>query len=388
MSNLSFFSRLREGLRAGAVNTPTPVFFLVGGVALTMVVGLVVQTVAPRPPLIVIADSGMFAEGAESLGESGLFVESDYLAGEGLSSQPGQGTVYEMVLEGTPEGALRTLGSFFGVTGDALQSEYFSPQWQGYVVGSEDWSAPSVTVTWNGSGGWYYSNPSAYVDPICEEIPAPEGSGELPGWECYPPEPGLALPSPAEAKALAQEAFRVGGLEVATEDIYVLSDDEWGIGVSATMVVGGEPTALEWTMFWVPGPTLASATGHSARAVSRGLFDTVSPEHAVQRLASGSWWGAPALDYEHSDHQGHAQESSWGEGQPLEARERTIIGSTATSVLVWDALGGQWIVPGYLLRYGQEEWERAAVISLQEGVIKLQEVMGIDESPPREDGSE
>jgi hypothetical protein len=55
---------------------------------------------------------------------------------------------------------------------------------------------------------------------------------------------------------------------------------------------------------------------------------------------------------------------------------------------VWDALGGQWIVPGYLLRYGQEEWERAAVISLQEGVIKLQEVVGIDESPPREDGSE
>jgi hypothetical protein len=57
-------------------------------------------------------------------------------------------------------------------------------------------------------------------------------------------------------------------------------------------------------------------------------------------------------------------------------------------VLVWDALGGQWIVPGYLLSYGQEEWERASVISLKEGVIKLQEVTTIDESPPQEDVEE
>ena len=388
MPNPSPFSRLRQGLWARARNTPTPVFALAVGVALTMGVGLVVQTVAPQPPLIVIADSGTFAEGADSLSESSLFVEFDYLAGKGLSSQPGQGAVYEMVLEGTPEGALRTLGTFFGVEGDVFQSEYFSPQWQGYVMGSQDWSGPSLTMTWNGSGGWYYSDPSVYVDPICEEIPAPEGSGELPGWECYPPETGLALPSPAEAQALAQEAFRVGGLDVATEDIYVLSDDEWGIGVSATMVVGGEPTALEWTMYWVPGPTLASASGHSGRAVSRGLYDTVSPVDAVRRLASGSWWGAPAVDYEHFDHDVHAEESSLGEGQPFEASELTIIGSTATSVLVWDAFGGQWIVPGYLLRYGQEEWERASVISLKEGVINLQEVTTIDESPPQEDGEE
>lgn len=354
----------------GITALPRPVSYLGLSALLVIATGIVVQSVAPPKPLIVISDSGMFAEGSEFSGDSSLYLQVDYLAGDQLSQEEGSAPVYEMVLEGTPEGVLATLGDVFEVEGEAAQSDYYSLDWPGYAMGAEDWSGPSLVLTWNGSGSWYYSDPAAYPEPLCEEIPAAEGSDELPGWECVPDNPELPLPSAAQATTRALEAFQAVGLEATLEDVHVLADDEWGIGVSVSSRVNGQPTALEWTMFWAPGPVLASASGHSSKAVKRGNFDTISPFAAVDRLVSGSWWGAPAVDYDHLDsfhsHDGPLVTDGLLDGGPV-----TIISSTPTSLLVWDSSGGQWIVPGFFLSYGEEEWEQSAVISLSSDVLSI-----------------
>jgi len=50
-------------------------------------------------------------------------------------------------------------------------------------------------------------------------------------------------------------------------------------------------------------------------------------------------------------------------------------------LLVWDASGTAWLVPGYIMRHGSEPWNASAVISVEEGVIALPEPTGIDIMP-------
>jgi len=380
---LSAATRIVAVAKTVAASAPRPVVILASGMVATVVVGGVVQVFAPeRAPLIVLADSGFSAAESQMPGDSFRFAEADYRAGAELSDKPGEGVVYEMVLGGTPEDRVSELGRYFGVEGEPRPSEYFDPQWPGYVVGPEDWSGPSVVLSWNGSGTWYYSNPDAYPESICEEVSATESVEGVTGIECRTPDPVGPLPSPEEAKAEAAEAFRAGGFVVSTDAIEVLVDDEWGIGVSATTPVGGSATALEWSMYWAPGPILASASGHAATAVSRGTYDTISPVAALERMSSGRWWGAPPLDYDnlypeefYADGVPYDAPVEQDSGEPL----RVEVGSsTPTLLLVWDALGGAWLVPGYLMRFGEQEWESSVVIAVGDGVIQIQEVMLID----------
>lgn len=381
----SLLQRLASSLRALITELPRPVSYLGLSVLLVMVTGVIVHSVAPPKPLIVLSDSGIFAEGSEFSGDSSLYVHVEYQAGDQLSQETGTGPVFEMILKGTPEGVLATLGDVFDVEGEASQSDYYSSDWPGYALGAEDWSGPSLVLTWNGSGSWYYSDPAAYPEPLCEEVPAPEGSDELPGWECVQADPDLPLPSAADAQTMALDMFRQAGLEAELDDVHILTNDEWGVGVSIASQVNGQDTALEWTMFWAPGPVLASASGHSSEAVYRGEYETISPYQAVERLASGSWWGAPAVDYDHLDGGFHSHDGPLVMDGSLGTEPLRIISSTTTSLLVWDSNGGQWIVPGFFLSYGEEEWERSAVVSLSDEVLQFEDTVAPPSLPQRED---
>jgi len=347
---------------------PVPVIVAAAGVIATFTLGLVVQVTAPTSPLIVLADSGIFAEGSEFAGDPAFTL--DYVAGPELSGNPGAGSVYEMVVEGSPADVLSRLAPLFSLEGEPRESRDYSEAWPGYVVGDEDWENPSLLLTWKGSGSWFYTNPTAYPEPVCEEIPAEEGSEELPGWECSA-DPGLALPTASEARRMAWDLFRNAGLEASFEDVVVLTDDEWGVGVSAASRVAGEKTALEWTMFWAPGPVLASATGHSATAVYRGEHETVSPRDAVDRVSSGSWWGAPPIDYEAPHDDFHAQESLVLDDSFFD-EPIIVTGATTTSLLIWDSDGGQWIVPGYALSFGDSDSAATAVVSLTADTLRIE----------------
>jgi hypothetical protein len=384
-------------------------------------VSLVLTTVVTptQEPLFALAQSGGgVSEMAASDARLGWWVEFDYLAGEGLSNQPGRGPVYQLLLEGDPTSVLTSVATEFGVVGEPRKSQYFDDFYPAYVVGTEDWTGPSISVTWSGTGSWYYSDPTAYPEPVCREAPAPEGF-EQPYYECENPVPTGSLPTPTQAKEQAAKIFQATGLDVSPDNVRVLSNDEWGVGVSAALVVDGVETALEWSLYWAPGPILASASGHSVSVVNRGEFDTISPVDAVNRLAEGVWWGSPGPAYYNYDvmvgiaieprtaegdqpvDSGEAmdpilppEEGTPGEGDgeavplpepeiPLEPEivQLTVTSAEATLLLVWDANGNAWLVPGYVMRYSQEDWGWTSVISLIAGVIQVPEPMPIGIMP-------
>jgi hypothetical protein len=351
---------------------------------LALVLGTLVQVVFPPAPrtLIVLADSG--AVSAESFGDISLAVDYNYVPGPGLSDAEGSGRVYELSLQGNPLDLLTELGGVYGVEGVSGPSQYFDEQWPGYVLGPEDWSGPTLNLTWSGTGPWYYSNPAAYQEPTCREIIPEEGSKDPGGFECENPEPSGPLPGVEEARAMAVELLQKSGLDVEESDLTVLANDDWGVGLSAIQKLDGVDTALEWSVFFAPGPTLASVSGHAALPISRGEFTTVSPLAAVDRLASGQWWGSPAPLY----HSGF--ETVFADGLPMdepyypepgEVITLTVESSEEAPLLVWDASGTAWLVPGYIMRHGSEPWNASAVISLEDGVIQLPEPSMVDIMP-------
>ena len=358
---------------------------IVSGVgALALALGAIVQIVFPPAPqaLIVLGESAGVA--AESGADIGLALTYEYVPGSSLSDQEGSGKVYELELMGNPLEILTELSGVYGVEGVAGESQYFDETWPGYSLGPEDWSGPTLNLTWSGTGPWYYSNPDAYQEPICREVIPDEGSGELGGFECENPEPSGPLPSVEEATAMARELLQKSGLDVSEADLIVLANDDWGVGLSAIQQLDGVDTALEWSVFFGPGPTLASVSGHAATPVFRGDFATVSPLAAVDRLASGQWWGSPAPLY----HSGF--DSAFVEGLPMEEPyfpepgeviTLSVESSEEAPLLVWDSSGTAWLVPGYVMRHGDEPWNASAVISLQEGVIQLPNPMMVDIMP-------
>ena len=223
-----------------------------------LVVGAAVQIAFPPTPRTLIVLSDPAGTSGEAFGDIALYVEYDYLPGSGISDVTGSGSVYELQLPGDPVDLLTELGSVYGVEGQAGPSQFFDEVWPGYVLGPEDWSGPTLNLTWSGTGPWYYSNPAAYQEPTCREVPPEEGSEELGGFECENPEPSGPLPSLEEATRMAVELLQKSGLDVTESDITVLADDEWGVGLSAIQQLEGADTALEWSVFFGPGPTLAS----------------------------------------------------------------------------------------------------------------------------------
>jgi len=91
------------------------------------------------------------------------------------------------------------------------------------------------------------------------------------------------------------------------------------------------------------------------------------------------------VDYDHLDGGFHSHDGPLVMDGSLGAEPLRIISSTTTSLLVWDSNGGQWIVPGFFLSYGEEEWERSAVVSLSDEVLQFEDTVAPPSLPQRED---
>lgn len=405
-------------------------------------------TAAAGAPAGPAAAAGAMAEDARMM----MWIDYDYVAGPGLSTDGGRGSVYQLQRVGTPEGLLGELAERFGVDGAVAETSYFDPAWPSYIVGPEDGTAPSLTVTWSGTGTWWYSNPAAYPEPVCELVAYETENGVEEFEECaqpeIPAEQSLA-PSEAEAKELAADLFGDLGLEVSAADVRVIAD-AWQTMASASLTVDGVATAIDYSIGWTPLGQIAWASGHSIEVVERGEFDTVSPTAAVDRLTDWRWFGAGGPDYQGGvsilaaagglardaaadpgvpdasvsspvEQPGTTEpveptpgESSQpGEGttvepvdptiEPGEPGEEPIVDPTeepsvmpepqqvtvtvdtaeATLLLMWDADGNAWLVPGYAMQHPDGFWN--TIVSLVDGVIELPAPVEGEVTPFRED---
>lgn len=422
-------------------------------VAVVAVGSLVVTNpFAPRAPLFAAAAgapagpaaAGAMAEDARMM----MWIDYDYIAGPGLSTAGGSGSVYQLQRVGTAEGLLADLAERFDVAGEVVETSYFDPAWPSYIVGPEDGTAPSISVTWSGTGNWWYTNSAAYPEPVCELVEYETENGLEEFEECVQPEipaeESLA-PSEAEAAALAADLFGSLGLDVDASDVRVVSD-VWQTMAMVSLTVDGIATAIDYSIGWTPLGEIAWASGHAIEVVDRGTFGTVSPVDAVERLEDWRWFGAGGPDYQGgmnilAAEAGVARDAAAGMAgpdtsvsspveepgatepgtepgtepteptepgtsepspgepgepgepvvEPTEPGEEPIVDPTiepepmpeptpetvtvtvdtaeATLLLMWDADGNAWLVPGYAMQHPDGFWN--TIVSLVDGIIEL-----------------
>ena len=320
---------------------------------------------------------------ASSDAKMSIWVDYEYVAGENLSSTPGNGNVYKLNLQGDPEAIIAKLAEQFNVKGDLDKQTWDEGKSYSYFYGVKDnYEKPSLQLSWTGTGNWYYSNYTNYNEK-------------------------LNLPSKAEALKTAQEIFSSTGLTVGTDEI-TLTSGEWGMYATASLKVDGQPTAIEWTVSWAPNGVLVSASGHNVTVENKGSFGTISEKDSVKRLgdwrysgsANSSFFGPvgggvmmardgvaastgvtePVAEGEGSDPSSEPTaeptDEVMVEPTPEPTAEPTpekvvmkLISAKSALLMIWDSNGGAWLVPGYMLK-NTDGWY-SPVMSIVDGVIKL-----------------
>jgi hypothetical protein len=409
---------LNEGVVAKAALSKKRGFTSFRAARLTMaaaslsIVGLAVSTLSLNlgpsgAPLFELAGAGTSqtpmsadarAEGSPMVSDKMMWlpVRYNYLAGE-LSTDAGQGKVYQAELVGDPIEILESLGRIFGISGEPKLDEWSSPEFPSYSIQNKN---RSLGIYFSGTGSWYYSSWSNFdygcpaIEPTEEKSEDSSASSSEPQY-CEPkPSPEL-IPSEAELLSQAEEIYGALGitLDTATARIY---RDDWGASVSFPNIQSGVDTGQDYYLGWGMDGLLSYASGHSFRLVERGDFKTISALDAVARISDGRWFGgAPASYFQSITAQAgpdvlpetrdgkSGEEGFVGDEQPAnpepEIIDLLVNRSEAVTLTVYDAKGSLWLVPGYLL-FNEQGWFDS-IISLEEGVIALPEPMNYEIIP-------
>lgn len=300
--------------------------------------------------------SSALAKGSEGLSDMGIAmpaVNYTYVAGDGISDANSREHVYQVALSGDPLEHLRDLQKFFQVKGtieNLNKDGSYDPSGDPvYSVGSTDGMSESLSLYWTGSGYWSYYNPAAYTD----------------GAE-------MNLPNKSEARAEALRVFNQTGLDASASDITVYATEGY-VQATASLKLNGQDTAIEWYINWGNSGEIGSVSGSFAKFIDKGEFDTVSAKSAVERLDDWRYSGAIASrfwsetsivadDTAHPEYKGGLTE------EPLEVTV-TITKAMPSYLLITDASGTSWMVPGYI--FTDERGWLMPVFSLAEGVVEM-----------------
>lgn len=310
-----------------------------------------------------------------------------YVAGSELSAEGSSARVYKVDLLGDPDVVLANLMKVFGVSGVTNQTIELGGESEGYqmlTAGAQDGTSKSINISWIGSGSWWYYDPSAYPQAECiEKAETDSGESYCSNYREQKPTPEL-VPTKAEATAEAIRIFKSVGFNVAAADVRVQSD-QWGAWASAAVQLNGEDTPIEWSVSWSSTGKLSSVSGHSMKFVDKGEFKTISAKSAVERLTDWRYSGSVASSaYDKYFSQSPVniegliptpKGSDDGEAPAVEPEPTpsTVIieikKSVKTHVMIWDANGNTWLVPGYIF-IGDGAWV-SPVFSLEDGVVAL-----------------
>lgn len=313
--------------------------------------------------------------GADSMVWPGFRYE--YVAGD-LSTQPGNGNVYQAELVGDPIATLARIAEYFGIEQEPKLDEWATPEFPSYSIQQD---TTSLGIYFSGTGSWYYSTWNSDLFS-CTGTVSSEDDELRSEDECNPqPTPEL-IPIESDLIAQASKTFADLGFSVDESSAKVWRN-EWGASVSFPNIQNGINTGMDFYAGWDSRGELNYIAGYSFRLVERGSFETISAFDAVSRIADGRWYGAAPSGY-YEDlavaYDSPAVSEMAPEGVAIdepavieepEVQELIIDRSEAVTLSVFDAAGNYWFVPGYLL-YNQNGWFDA-IISLEDGVIELPE---------------
>jgi len=343
-------------------------------VAAAVVVGLAACGEAETPsasdlPVIAVGASGSGGKVAAGAMESDarmtiMPMDIDYVwAGQ----EAGATSVTAWRFEGEVTAADATrLAAALGVAGEpvALPAE----QGGGWVVGPQDGSAPTVTLSDDGLGSWWFSAPYSGVGAVDCVLPADADPSDstVPVEVCPEPTPPEGVPTPDEARAATERLLAELGVDNVEVEVY---GDEWSAGSTVYPLVDGVRSQLAWSFGFGENGTLQWASGSLLEPVAVGDYPLVGCAAGVARLndEANAWLGGgvpmPAADLARSTGvAGVPEPAPLPEDQVLidpAAPVESVPGDTTPVVVtlascaiermpVWAADGTVWLLPSYL----------------------------------------
>ena len=395
---------------------------LVGSLgAAALVVGITLPSALQPQPLFELAsagssgrDSAMSATAETSIAaDSSMiwpgWVEYNYIA-QGLSASGGSGEIYEVRKQGNPNQILRDVAAVFGITGQPQEDEWSTSEYPSYSISGEDFS---ISIYWSGPGGWYFSRwnqdyfrgcaEPAAAEPLDGEDASDASLDESYVCDEIMPEPGM-IPSEQEMLAEAEGIFNSLGIDFDRTLARVWRDD-WGGSVSMPMILDGNAIPLESYIGWGSDGEVSYASGYSVEIISRGNFDTISAQDAVERISDWRWYGSVASSYYEQYYaatavaesaierdaavSGGEESAISDEPMPVEPREPlepelidVLVNRSETALAAaYDGSGNMWLVPAYILHNDQGWFD--VILAVEEGVIQLPEpydIMPLDDT--------
>ncbi|WP_353708401.1 hypothetical protein ABRQ22_02075 [Cellulosimicrobium sp. ES-005] len=198
----------------------------------------------------------------------------------------------------------RRVADVLGVSGE-VREEYGS-----YVVGSADWTGPTVSLQPDGLASVSYNDPTkdpwgcVAVTPLpADGADEPDGPSAEPG-ACEERDHG-APPSGADAVERLRDLLGTLGLdpagyEVVAEEQPADQGAPRATTATAYEVVEGRRTGTQWSATY-SGDGLASLYGSLAPRVAIGAYDVVSPAEAVDRLGDPRFGGGGMIAFARED---------------------------------------------------------------------------------------
>lgn len=351
-------------------------------------------------PLITLADRNTSSTTAEAGLESQDSIATDsmpvdflpgwinpfeYSVGADLSDEPGSGPVYKLELDGTPSENLREFASIFGQRGNVELEQWSTEFYPSYKLETEE---AYFSLYWHGSGMINYSSKRNWLPEECYLTDEDLVEDEITPRRGCEPLPVVPMPEESVLRVEAFEIITEAGFEGSKEDISV-ERYEWGASAFATARVDGIETAIEWYVSWDQTGEISNVSGHLARPVLAGEFETISPAAAVSRISQGYWFGAaPRSFYDYSaqsstsiaiDEPATEQDlieedmeilpvEPMPEPGEMETVQLIVESSTPATLLIEDSEGTGWLVPGYMLKTDHGWFE--SIVALEEGLIQ------------------
>lgn len=305
----------------------------------------------------------------------------------GLPTAGGTGNAWAFDPSGvaSAETAAR-IAATLGVAGDV------AVQWGSWVVGPNDGTGPTVTVSGDGQASFYLYDPT--LDPwSCQTDPELNPSAGIVTPRASVCDGSVATPTGDAAVARARDALTSVGVDLTGTQV-TTSDDATTDGaahygsVTFSQVIEGQLTGVTWSVTLV-ADGVQSMYGPLAPVVELGTYDVISPAQAVERLndprfgASGGVMPLAVEDSARDTVAGDAVSSDVvepsetdeptvpavpGAGSPISwpVTTVTLVSARLGVTLVTDASGATLLVPAYELTDSDgATWSVLAVVDDQ-----------------------
>lgn len=233
----------------------------------------------------------------------------------------------------------------------------------GFMVGPDDWSGPTLTVSADPTLGWWYNpGPSSVVSvPDCaiavdtvsiDTVPAdvPAATDPTKIAPCPEPQPPADVPTAAAAEESARALFASLGIDLGRYELETYAD-EWGASVTAWLVLDGMRTPMATSIGFGAEGAVTWASGFLASPQRGDDYPRITVDEAIARLNDqADQWMYPMATARGGVAMGASMSPDTMPVDTMPAPEPVVVTFTAVKSsleMIWSDDGTVWLLPGY-----------------------------------------